>query len=504
MLAAVALSGCSDDNQPGPDAAADNGPALDLARDAKPGNEAGPDLPRPDAGADATQPKDQTMTEGSPACAAPAFSPAPGKHTYYTPITITCAGADVRYTLDGSTPGPSSKKYTQALRLTGRLSGRTVRAVAIKGGKASKVVSAAYSLHPGVIVHFHKPAAWAAAHVYYWDTVPGKQKSTWPGPAMQPEAGGWYFHHFKDQTALKLVFNAKGTPQSKDQTVKIPEAWHDRLGDWWDTDPELLRRVAWPGGKYKAVALSYDDGPTQDRTFVKLLNTYGVVGSFNLNSGKLGGKTHVTAAEVKALFAGHEVATHSVSHPYLTKLSPAQIKKELADDRAALEKLVSYKVRGHAYPFGDHDDAVVEVMKQVGLVYGRVVPQTKDLRLPSDLLRWRGSCHHTCAYSLAQSLVKHAKNEMALLFIWGHSWELDGGGYGKDWAHMEAICKLVGKRTDVWYARAIQVADYMLALRKLVWAPELDAVTNKASQSVWIQFGGKAVELKPNATLKLK
>ena len=38
-------------------------------------------------------------------------------------------------------------------------------------------------------------------------------------------------------------------------------------------------------GKRKAVTFSYDDGVTQDRQLVELLNRYGLKATFNLNSG---------------------------------------------------------------------------------------------------------------------------------------------------------------------------------------------------------------------------
>lgn len=41
----------------------------------------------------------------------------------------------------------------------------------------------------------------------------------------------------------------------------------------------------YPNGKSKAFNVSYDDGVLQDIRFVKLLNQYGLKGTFNLNSG---------------------------------------------------------------------------------------------------------------------------------------------------------------------------------------------------------------------------
>ena len=40
-----------------------------------------------------------------------------------------------------------------------------------------------------------------------------------------------------------------------------------------------------PGGKHKALTLSYDDGRTQDRRLVDIFNRNGIKGTFHLNSG---------------------------------------------------------------------------------------------------------------------------------------------------------------------------------------------------------------------------
>lgn len=45
----------------------------------------------------------------------------------------------------------------------------------------------------------------------------------------------------------------------------------------------MIRKL-YPGGKEKAFNVSYDDGVAQDVRFVKLLNRYGLKGTFNLNS----------------------------------------------------------------------------------------------------------------------------------------------------------------------------------------------------------------------------
>jgi peptidoglycan/xylan/chitin deacetylase (PgdA/CDA1 family) len=42
-----------------------------------------------------------------------------------------------------------------------------------------------------------------------------------------------------------------------------------------------------PGGKQKALTLSYDDGQAQDRRLVALFNKYNLKATFHLNSGRV-------------------------------------------------------------------------------------------------------------------------------------------------------------------------------------------------------------------------
>ena len=66
-------------------------------------------------------------------CATPVASPAAGTFDTSTSVTLTTAtsGADIYYTVDGSTPTSSSTKYSQAIALSATT---TIKAIAIKDG----------------------------------------------------------------------------------------------------------------------------------------------------------------------------------------------------------------------------------------------------------------------------------------------------------------------------------------------------------------------------------
>ena len=77
--------------------------------------------------------------------------------------------------------------------------------------------------------------------------------------------------------------------------------------------------------KNKAITLSFDDGFDYDRRLVKLMNQYGLKGTFNLNSGCFGYENtwqtsnglvvhHLEKEDLRELYRGHEIAAHGLTH----------------------------------------------------------------------------------------------------------------------------------------------------------------------------------------------
>lgn len=92
-----------------------------------------------------------------------------------------------------------------------------------------------------------------------------------------------------------------------------------------------MKRVlkCFPGGKFKALTMSYDDGRIADRRLVEIFNKYGIKGTFNINSGLLGTSDRLSMDEIRELYKGHEVAIHTLTHPTLTRCPNEQIVYEI-------------------------------------------------------------------------------------------------------------------------------------------------------------------------------
>ena len=266
--------------------------------------------------------------------------------------------------------------------------------------------------------------------------------------------------------------------------------------------PARIEATQFPGGKRLAVTTSFDDGVVHDRRVIAAFNEWGLKGTFNLNSGFFGRPGHVEAAEVAGLYRGHEVAVHTVSHPYLEKLDASQIVHEVFDDRQALEDLVGYPVRGMAYPFGTYNDRVIAVLRQLGIVYARTVENNWNCFPAREPLAWQTTGHQfdTKPKAVPDRFVElHANpRSTGLFFIWGHTYEFENR-----WDDLEKIFKPLAGKPDVWYCTNIELFDYEAARQRLVIAANRASVFNPSALPVTINAAGKLLDVPAGKTLAL-
>ena len=79
----------------------------------------------------------------------------------------------------------------------------------------------------------------------------------------------------------------------------------------------------------------------------------------------------MSSAQVQALHAaGMEIGAHTVTHPILARLEPAQMAREIGDGRAALERIVGERIGLFAYPNGrpdvDYRADAVALVREMG------------------------------------------------------------------------------------------------------------------------------------------
>ena len=100
--------------------------------------------------------------------------------------------------------------------------------------------------------------------------------------------------------------------------------------------------------------------------------------------------------------AGHEIGTHSATHPYMSRLSETEIKKELETSSAAIEKITGKDVELFRPPYGDYDDLLIDTVNAMGLY---------PIQWDVDSLDWK----HLSASDIASRIVERAKSGSIIL-----------------------------------------------------------------------------------------
>lgn len=254
--------------------------------------------------------------------------------------------------------------------------------------------------------------------------------------------------------------------------------------------------TCFPQGKAKVLTMSYDDGKLADERLVGIFNKYGIKGTFNINSGLLDRPERITGEKAARLYRGHEIATHTLTHPTISRCPLTQTAEEILKDRAGLEKITGAPVRGHAYPNGSYNREIKELFKSLGIAYARAaVFENGDLDLPEDYMEWKGTCHHNFhLMEYARTFVELEKPQyLKCLYVWGHSYEFDRDD---NWELIEEFCRYTGGREDIWYATNIEIVDYMELCKNLQFAAGGEFVYNPGAASAWLSVEDKIKEIK--------
>ena len=271
-----------------------------------------------------------------------------------------------------------------------------------------------------------------------------------------------------------------------------------------------MMRKLYPGGKHRAVNFSFDDGVVQDIRFVELLNKYGLKGTFNLNYGLMIQHftwQHECGMTVKRLdenavcgiYRGHEIASHSYSHPYFDNSPEEEILKELGADRFFLERLTGTEVEGYATPFYHYSDLMEDCVKKCGFRYARISEKTDDCSIPANFYCWKGS-----KFLWDEDLETFVRGfletdrELALCQIVGHSYDLDVMDL---WESMERICHGLASSGDVWAATHGQLVRYLQNMEMLSITGH--EIKNESCAALWLELDGTVRKLEPGETIEI-
>lgn len=198
----------------------------------------------------------------------------------------------------------------------------------------------------------------------------------------------------------------------------------------------------------KIFLLSFDDGTIWDKPMVELLNKYQIPCTFNLNSGledfvwEFEGKPvirqHLEGTVEQ--YRGHEVASHTLTHPWLNSLTPPALAREVGEDCAAIKRIFGLEEIGFGVPFTACGEREISIIRKY-VRYIRLSEYAESFALPSDP-------YHIPIHGLYNDpdirdrIAAFAENDqpVSLFVMAGHSYELE---YLNHWGYMEELLQYI-------------------------------------------------------------
>ena len=145
----------------------------------------------------------------------------------------------------------------------------------------------------------------------------------------------------------------------------------------------------------RPVIICFDDGPETQYTYaLPLLKKYSYTATFFLFTNAIGRPHYLSWDQVTELSnEGMQIGCHSRFHPYLTRISSErELWDEIAGAKATLEAHLGKPVTVYAYPFGQYNEHIVELVKKAGYTCARgtnsgIVHTREDLFTLTGLIR---------------------------------------------------------------------------------------------------------------------
>ncbi len=118
----------------------------------------------------------------------------------------------------------------------------------------------------------------------------------------------------------------------------------------------------------KQFVITFDDGSETDlRIAAPILFDLGFTATFYVTVGFVGRKGYMTESQLRELHAsGFEIGCHSMTHPYLTELRPAELNVEIVDAKNKLEQILGQAVVHYSCPNGRFNQQVVTKARDAG------------------------------------------------------------------------------------------------------------------------------------------
>jgi len=198
------------------------------------------------------------------------------------------------------------------------------------------------------------------------------------------------------------------------------------------TDSYSMQQSAVTGFARPIVTVTFDDGwKSIYQNGLPILTARNIKSTQYIITGKIGtDPQYMTLAELQAFKnAGHELGSHTVSHPDLTTLSPLQLQDELANSKSWLQTNMGVTAENLATPYGSYNGAVLTAIRGIYASH-RGVEMGYNSKTGFDIYNLKvQDVVSTTTQAELQSWIAQAKATNTWLILVYHSVDTTGGQY---------------------------------------------------------------------------
>lgn len=216
----------------------------------------------------------------------------------------------------------------------------------------------------------------------------------------------------------------------------------------------------------KYFIFSIDDGTVFDKEVLDIFKKYKIKATFNVNSGLFPFIWFNQGVPIerfdlnikKYLYEGHEIASHSLTHPHLTMCPGEVIAKEVGEDVLNLEKIFNTTIKTFAFPFSDWDERCIEIIKHIhNLKVIRLSDVDTSFKFPKDLYHVKiTSMEIYEALVLADEFIKDKEAELFVFVSHGYDFYMN-----HSYRQLELLCEKITKQKDIEIITMSQLADIL-------------------------------------------
>ena len=119
------------------------------------------------------------------------------------------------------------------------------------------------------------------------------------------------------------------------------------------------------------VLLTFDDGYANNaEVALPILQRHGFPATLYLSTSLVGTPGYLTWQQVKELSAaGWDIASHTMTHPHLPKLSKKEQREEILAARARIEQELGKPADTFAYPYGEYNRVTLKLLRKAHFQY---------------------------------------------------------------------------------------------------------------------------------------